>query len=140
MTYVQRQVQAQDIRSGEQLVKADILGTTGSLLRKLVAVVVHSLHAEDFHLDLEVAANATHTQDTEGLALRVVSECWGRATFPLTLAKCNHRGVEVAESTQDQEHSRVRGAVVCNTGDVRDKKRGISGRTSMGINLVVSSA
>lgn len=86
-TYVKGKVQAQNIGLGKQLFKRNILGSTGCLLGKWVAVVVNSGHTEDVHLTLQVAPDAAHTQDTQHFTLRVVAESWWRCASPLVLAK-----------------------------------------------------
>lgn len=73
-TYVQRQVQAQYIRSRKQFIEAYVFGACCVFTAHLSSVVVDGLHAKDIHFDLQVSADPSHTKNAQGLALRIVTK------------------------------------------------------------------
>lgn len=69
-----------------------------------------------------------------------MAERWWRVASPLALAECEHGGVEVSESADDQEYGSVGGRIVNSGRHVGDEKRRITLCTSMYVNLIISGS
>ena len=139
-THVQRKVQAQNIRSREQLVEAHVLCTSCALTAHLSSVVVDGLHTKDIHLDFQIPADASHTKNAQSLALRVVTKSRRWRALPFSFTQCLHRRVEIAQSTKDEEHGGISSAVIGNGRDVGDQQRRISRGASVSVYLIISGA
>lgn len=109
-SHIQRQIQADDIRPRQQLVKAHIRRPGLQALRQPRAIVINHLHPERIRPALQRAPDAAHAQDAEDLALRVVPE--RGAALPLAAPEPGHPAVEAAQRADNQEHVYVGRGVI----------------------------
>lgn len=137
-TYVQRQIQAEHITGGQELIKSDILSSTRELLAQLTAIVINDLHTEGLGFLLQVTANATHAQDSYGLSLGIMPKT--HPTTPLPLTQTMHTSIEVPQSTENKEHVHVRGRIVHGSGDIGDANWRVACTAIVDIDLIITGS
>lgn len=143
VTYIQGQVEAQDVTFLEQRLKVDILSLALLLQLRVEAraVEVTDLHAKSQGLLGHVAADTAHAQDSKDLALGIVTEARQRVSAPLAGAEAGHAHGQVAHGTQEQEHANVGRGVVDGRGGVGNENGpGAAVGAGGNIDLVIASA
>jgi hypothetical protein len=102
------------------------------------AVIVANLHAKRQRLLRHIAAYATHPENPEDLAPRIMSQSRGRRSPPFSSAEGRHTHGQVPESTQEKKDAHVRCGIV--DGCWRVGHADPVGSASQDVHLVVPGA
>ena len=84
--------------------------------------MINHTHAKDPHLRRQVTSNSTHAQNSQHLALGIMTQRRHILTLapPLTPSQFRHTLREVPERREDEEDGRIGSRVVDGLGNVRD--------------------
>lgn len=145
-TYIQWQIETQDIALSKQIVEGPILGADGLLFfwAQPGPVMIQYAHAECSHrLARQRLPDAAHAQDAQDLSLWILTlrrQLVGRAlaASPVARAEGVDAGSEAAESAEHEEESRVSGGVVDGGAHIGDADA--ARRAGLDVDLVVACA
>lgn len=132
---VERKVERDYVGLSEQLLLRFNICVRGVGVWVWVSVVVDDLHVKGGRSLGEGGANTSHTNDTQRLALGVVSGF--QARLPLSTPSVDFSTVVLTQAREDEEHGGIGGGIVYSSRCVRNGDS--LGLGSMDIDLIVSS-